>query len=112
MLAPGVSENEEVETSANYIFFMQTILLVFGNFERDLGVVEWMSGEGHFQKQRWQSGKSSLGFEIRDDAIRQNFNGAEGFIEAMILVMRSERFSLQHWDTVCSNWVWVPWHFY
>ena len=48
-----------------------------------------------------------IAFEIEHDRKLMDFVSGPGLMTAIGLMRRLKRGGLQHWDTVCSSWVWV-----
>ena len=79
----------------------------FGWISQSIEVSEWMSGIGRIWREGESQGYSSRGFEIETDSILQDFLGVLGCLESITVVKGTRPLGLQHWDTVCSSWVWV-----
>ena len=79
----------------------------FGWVPQDIDIQEWMSGMEQIVKVGKERGHKSAGFEIGADEILQDFLGNQGFMHAVKAGKRLRPRGLQHWDTVCTSWVWV-----
>ena len=79
----------------------------FGWIPQWIDVIEWMSGIGRVWNEGKSRGHASRGFEIETDNIYQHFLGELGCLESISVAKGARPLGLQHWDTVCSSWVWV-----
>ena len=89
------------------LFLMRALMLCHGCIPHDLSVAEMFSGIGHLVSFARASGLGALGFEILEDKVHQDFCGTLGFLQALLMMLRLEVQALVHWDTCCSNWVWM-----
>ena len=88
-------------------FLISAFVTVLGKIPLDIQVVEFMGRAGHLVSESHKLGLPALGYEILEDSYRQDFTSPRGFLEALLLCLRLQIFALTHWDTCCSNWVWV-----
>ena len=88
-------------------FLMHALMVCHGRIPHDLAVAEMFSGVGHLVTFARASGLGALGFEILEDKVHQDFCGPLGFMQALLMMLRLSVQSLVHWDTCCSNWVWM-----
>ena len=89
--------------------FLQMLACKFiedGWREQHLKVIEWMAGIGQVEKHGMAAQLESRGYELLRDMHLQNFLGDAGFLNAVDWEMQMMAFSLDHWGTVCSSWVW------
>jgi hypothetical protein len=54
-----------------------------------------------------ERGHACKGYEIENDSTFEDFLGAIGFMESIKLGKSTNYEALQHWDTVCTSWIWV-----
>ena len=74
---------------------------------RAVSVIEMFNGAGHLCTSAWNHGFGALGFEVLEDNVHQDMTSALGFIEALLMMLRADFQCFVHWDTCCSNWVWM-----
>ena len=89
------------------MFLMSCQTRLHGHIPHDIQVAEWMSGAGHLKASAHRRNLGAMTYEVLDDSVHQDFTRPEGMLEAILIIMRMSVQSLSHWDTCCSNWVWM-----
>ena len=79
----------------------------YGWITPHLDVVEFMGGICNVIKAGNERGHACKGYEIENDSTFEDFLGAIGFMESIKLGKSTNYEALQHWDTVCTSWIWV-----
>ena len=72
-----------------------------------LDCVELFSGVGQITSKFTQSGLAALGYDIVNDKSNHDLCSVQGFVFALICVMRLSTDGLAWFATVCSSWIWL-----
>jgi len=73
----------------------------------DIDCIDFFAGAARIKKSFRSLGFQAISYEKTDDPSHQDLLSFEGFITALIFVMRLKPSGITHWGTVCSTWVWV-----
>ena len=90
--------------------FLQVLSCLFvldGHCELLFDGAEWMAGKGHIEHALNLDGLTAFSFEIERDRIYEDFCGIAGFIFGTQRSRQLKWRAINHWDTVCSSWVWM-----
>ena len=88
-------------------FLIHGLRLVHGSIPHDVDIAEMFSGAGHLVAVAMSLGLRGLTYEILEDKEHQDMCTALGFLQALLVMLRCVFQGLVHWDTCCSNWVWI-----
>ena len=86
---------------------MHALMICNDGIPQDIDVAEMFSGVGHLVSAAKAAGMAALTYEILEDKIHQDICSPQGFLEALLMMMRLHLQGLVHWDTCCSNWIWM-----
>ena len=89
------------------LFLMHALIICNDGIPQDIDVAEMFSGVGHLVSAAKAAGMAALTYEILEDKIHQDICSPQGFLEALLMMMRLHLQGLVHWDTCCSNWIWM-----
>ena len=90
--------------------FFQLLLYSHAEFHwipQTVDITEWMSGVGEILRAGNDQGFCTEGFEVSKDNIFEDFLSPLGFLNAIRLAKSAKPLGCQHWDTVCSSYIWV-----
>ena len=68
--------------------------------------MEFMGGTGAVAQAYLEQSLGAFVFDIARSPLH-DFLAAFGFVECLVEARTLEPMGLQHWDTVCSSWVWM-----
>ena len=68
--------------------------------------IEFMGGTGAVAQAYLEQSLGAFVFDIARCPLH-DFLAAFGFVECLVEARTLEPMGLQHWDTVCSSWVWM-----
>eukprot|EP00959_Pyramimonas_sp_CCMP1952_P120831 2526328-Pyramimonas_sp.AAC.1 len=80
---------------------------LFASVVGTLECVEYFSGVGRISSTFSGAGFPSLGYDILNDSVNHDLCSAQGFLYALIIMMRLSPDGLAWFATVCSSWIWL-----
>ena len=78
-----------------------------GRVVRKYQCVEFYAGVGNVARAFKNVGLEAKTFDIVQDANFMNMTSAYGFLTAIAYCMMLMPYSLSHWASVCSTWIWI-----
>ena len=91
----------------SFIQLQAFLQYALGNPEGKYWVIQWFCGKKAVVRAWERHGMKGFGFDIEYGEIDFDFCGDVGYTNAVIHSRDLREGCVQHWDPVCSSWVWV-----
>ena len=78
-----------------------------GRLVRKYHCVEFYAGVGNVARAFTKEGLEAKTYDIVQDANFMNMSSAYAFLTAIAYCMMLRKYSLSHWASVCSTWIWI-----